>query len=296
VIQVTASIAGDQPDPYPWNNTYSTFIEAFEPRYADLAVQVKASADVITVRKKLTYTVTATNRGPDQASGVVVEEWLPPGVQLVSYSSDHGSCFAAWDQLILCEIGVLPAGAQARITIVVIPGEGGTIQNLAYVYNWAGSRELDQNFDNNQAVVTTTVRGPNPPVVTNASHTTWNVGFGFFVPCAEDFVYLQGELRVTSQSVYNRNSGSGRNATMFNGRGISGFSFRTGEAFVANGYSRSQQRYQSGFPATSSDTSNIMLKSASGDTRYVLHTNYHLTFGPNGEPRVSVDKSSVTCR
>jgi uncharacterized repeat protein (TIGR01451 family) len=65
--------------------------EAAAPE-ADLGITLGDSPDPVIVDQTLTYTLTATNNGPDGATGVVVTDVLPTGVAYVSGTATSGTC------------------------------------------------------------------------------------------------------------------------------------------------------------------------------------------------------------
>lgn len=115
---------------------------------ADLALTKSANSLSVTLGANVTYTLTATNNGPDAASGVTVQDALPAGETLVSASPSQGSCAAA-----TCSLGALASGAHATITIVAHTTQTGTLVNSATVH----ADQVDPNPANNTASATTLV-------------------------------------------------------------------------------------------------------------------------------------------
>ncbi|GBE23825.1 large cysteine-rich periplasmic protein OmcB, serovar C precursor [bacterium BMS3Bbin02] len=101
----------------------------------------------------VTYTVTATNNGPDTATGVSILEPLPTGVTLVSATPSQGSVTGStWT------VGTLSSGASAVLSIVatVDVGTGGvTTTNTASLDD---AIEEDTNSSNDSASVSLTPR------------------------------------------------------------------------------------------------------------------------------------------
>ena len=96
---------------------------------ADLAVMKQAPAEVI-YPDPFTYLVTVTNQGPAPATGVTLMDTLPAGLlNLVSISSNRGSCSASGDE-ITCALGTLLKGAIATVQITVTPSESAEDQAL----------------------------------------------------------------------------------------------------------------------------------------------------------------------
>jgi uncharacterized repeat protein (TIGR01451 family) len=123
---------------------------------ADLSVTKTDSPDPVTVGKPLTYTVTVTNNGPNDATAVTMSDTLPSGVTFVSATPSQGSCSGT--STISCSLGTLAKGASTAVTLVVTPTVAGTLSNTARV----SATESDPDPDNNTATAVTTV---NPEVV-----------------------------------------------------------------------------------------------------------------------------------
>jgi uncharacterized repeat protein (TIGR01451 family) len=106
-----------------------------------------------TVRSAITYTLRATDNGPNGATGVVVTDTLPPGVGFVSASSTKGTC-SFLSRRVTCGIGSLAAAASATVTVVAnAPSSPTTVTNTATVR----ANEADPNPVNNSASASTQV-------------------------------------------------------------------------------------------------------------------------------------------
>jgi len=105
---------------------------------ANLKIVKSDSPDPVRVGSTLTYAIGVENLGPSPATGVTVTDNLPKGVDLVSASGPSGACPAQGGK-VTCPIGSLDpvgvnyGGAQATVTIVVVPRAAGTIRNTATV-------------------------------------------------------------------------------------------------------------------------------------------------------------------
>ncbi len=136
-------------------------IGAFElvPTGADLAITKSGAPNPVVSGNRLTYTLTATNSGPRDATGVTVTDPLPATVHFNSVSSTQGSCSRSTtkpkDGTVTCSLGNLANGASASITIVVTTTTPGTLTNTATV----SGNQTDPNPLNNSATATTTVIG-----------------------------------------------------------------------------------------------------------------------------------------
>lgn len=124
------------------------------PTVADLAISLVDSPDSVTAGQNLTYTLTVTNNGPANATGVTVTDALPIGVSFVSVSAG-----CSGSGTVTCNVGNLASGASMTITLVVQPTVAGGISNFVSV---SGS-ETDSNTANNTAMAVTTINTPPPP-------------------------------------------------------------------------------------------------------------------------------------
>jgi uncharacterized repeat protein (TIGR01451 family) len=124
-------------------------------RAADLSVTLTDSPDPAAAGATLTYLVTASNAGPDPATGVTLLHALPPGGALLSVTPSRGSCTTRPDA-VSCSLGALPVGAGASVKVAVrTPVTPGMLASSASV---AGA-ETDPVFSNNSAAAATTVAG-----------------------------------------------------------------------------------------------------------------------------------------
>jgi uncharacterized repeat protein (TIGR01451 family) len=138
-------------------------IGAFEvvPTGADLSITKSGAPNPVVSGNRLTYTVSVTNNGPEDATGVTVTDPLPDNVHFNSVTPTQGTCTrsttkpAPKDGTVTCSLGNVAKGASASITIVVTTTTPGTLTNTAHV---SGSEE-DPNPGNNNATATTSVNG-----------------------------------------------------------------------------------------------------------------------------------------
>jgi uncharacterized repeat protein (TIGR01451 family) len=140
-------------DPDDNTSEFSQCVEVTTPVVdADLAIVKADSPDPITVGQTLTYTLTATNDGPLEATGVVVTDTLPSEVTFVSASGSQGSCNGT--TTVSCTLGNLTNGSSATVTIRVTPTTAGSLSNTASIQG----NQPDPNPANNTDTETTTVR------------------------------------------------------------------------------------------------------------------------------------------
>jgi uncharacterized repeat protein (TIGR01451 family) len=133
---------------------------AAPPGSTDFAITKTDSPDPVNVGSTLTYTIQVQNLGPDAATGVVVTDQLPKGVDFVSVTPTAGRC-AHKGKKVTCDLGGLSAptidyGSPPTVTIAVIPRQVGTITNTATVKGG----QKDPLSANNKATTTTSVIGP----------------------------------------------------------------------------------------------------------------------------------------
>jgi uncharacterized repeat protein (TIGR01451 family) len=107
-------------------------IEIQKQTGVDLSVSKVGDPNPVLVGDTLTYSLTASNAGPDLAMNVVVTDTLPAEVALVSAEVEGGSC-TTLDNVVTCMAGDLAAGDSAVVTIQVIPLEATTLSNCASV-------------------------------------------------------------------------------------------------------------------------------------------------------------------
>ncbi len=121
----------------------------------DISLTLTDSPDPVSIGGNLTYTITVANAGPATATGVRVTNTLPAGVNFVSANSSQGSTTLNGG-VVFADLGTVPGGANATVTIVVMPVTGGTLTNTAVV----SRAEADPLPGNNSASVSTLVKTP----------------------------------------------------------------------------------------------------------------------------------------
>ena len=100
----------------------------------DLSVTKTDSVDPVADIGSFTYTVTVTNNGPVDATGVTVVDTLPAEVTFDATGSTAG-CSESPAGTVTCSIGGLASGASAAVTIAVdvVPDTQGIISNTVSV-------------------------------------------------------------------------------------------------------------------------------------------------------------------
>lgn len=103
---------------------------------ADLALTKVADAAVVTAGRQVTYTLTATNNGPSDASDVLLTDTLPPSLTAAHASGPTGACTLAGQDL-TCQVGTLKPGQHQQVsvtaTLVSSTPAGSSVTNTATV-------------------------------------------------------------------------------------------------------------------------------------------------------------------
>ena len=127
----TAATSSDLPDPEPANNAAGADVTS--PRRPTSASTKTANHDPTGVDQVVTYTLTVSNAGPNDATGVEIQDALALGVIFVSAP---GCSFDATTRIVLCTVGDIANGASRTVTITVRPGSDlalSTLTNTATV-------------------------------------------------------------------------------------------------------------------------------------------------------------------
>ncbi len=118
----------------------------------DVAVTSTAPAAAI-AGNNVSVTVTVTNKGPNGASNVVLNDTLPAGAVFVSATPSQGSC--AGSAIVRCDLGTIANSGTATLNLTFIPGAAGTITNTAM----ASALQPDTDLTNNTATSSIVVTG-----------------------------------------------------------------------------------------------------------------------------------------
>jgi uncharacterized delta-60 repeat protein len=138
----------------------------------DLAASMSASTNSILAGSLLTYTTVITNKGPNTATGVVVTNVLPAGMQFVTATSSYGSVSSAGGQVV-ATLGFVTNGTAPTVSIVMTPLVPGLVTNVAT----ATSAEIDLNgADNTASVVVTVLPGADVGLVAGITPSPGTVG------------------------------------------------------------------------------------------------------------------------
>lgn len=169
--QNCASATGTQTENAPSDNSSCVSITVPPPPSGDLSVTKTAGSGPYSLGQNLTYTITASNVGVVNGTGVVVTDVLPAGLTFVSSSASTGTYNSGNGQW---TIGNLTAGASASLSIVVTPTAATTYNNCASI----SGTQTDNNSANNNSCFLITVINPSTDlsVTKTASASPYSVG------------------------------------------------------------------------------------------------------------------------
>ena len=166
-VTETATVSSDALDADLSNNTSSVTTQV-DPA-CDLVVQVTADTAVAASGVPFNYTVTVTNNGPCDASGVVLSDTLPAGVTYLTALSDSGVTPAETNGVVSATFATLPAGSSGQLVIAVNPtaAPGATLVDSAT----AVGQQADPDPDDGTATLSVPVRGVSNLVVSASAST-----------------------------------------------------------------------------------------------------------------------------
>jgi large repetitive protein len=156
-ITNTATVRGNEPESNTANNT-ATAVTTVNSQ-VDLAITKSGTPNPVKAGNQLTYTLTTTNNGPSNATGVTIVDTLPANVTYVSTTGSGTATYA--NGKLTINVGNMAVGGSATDTIVVTVNSGatGTLTNTAVV----SGNETETNMANNTATCTTQIDVPVVP-------------------------------------------------------------------------------------------------------------------------------------
>jgi uncharacterized repeat protein (TIGR01451 family) len=135
------------------NQRYLTVLHNDSGPRADLGLALARVTDPAHAGEAVTFTLTATNRGPDVAADVTLRNPVRAGATFVSADASQGTCVHA-SGVVTCALGSLPASASAAVTLRLRPTDPGTLWNTASV---TGSVIDPSTADNGASLATPVV-------------------------------------------------------------------------------------------------------------------------------------------
>jgi len=137
---------------------------------ADLSVTKTADASIVSVGQTVVFTVTVSNGGPSNATGIELKDQLPAALTLVSVVPSQGSYVSATG---IWSVGAIASGASATLTVTATVNAAGSATNTAEL---TAANQPDPNSvpnnnnatENDQASVTLSATGIPDVVLTKA--------------------------------------------------------------------------------------------------------------------------------
>lgn len=186
MITNLASASADEIDPNQCNNTASvcTFVNKAAAG-TDISVVKTHSPEPAGICAPVLYTITVTNNGPINATGIILDDQMPPSLEIINVNCSQGKCCICGDKgchhgmqkdgctsdyyhgeeckshedncsgssELICQLGSLAVGESAVVKVCVRPKMLGSIKNTAIVT----ANEEDFNPTNNESTDTLTV-------------------------------------------------------------------------------------------------------------------------------------------
>lgn len=149
------------------------------PASVNVSILASDSPDPVASGGNLTYSIAVSNSSGLAATGVVLTDTLPAGVNLVSATASQGVCSGT--SVVTCNLGTLNPSGSAFVTIVATTGAAGLISNVAALT----TSSFDPNTADNTVTTSTTVgqaaAGIQAQIDSAASGDTIVIGPGIYV-------------------------------------------------------------------------------------------------------------------
>lgn len=136
------------PDPNGGGDWEDVFVQAPPPPSADLSLGMSASPTNPAEGDPVTYTISVTNNGLHDASGIQITDALPAGVTFVGSSGAYDNGTGVWDA------GSLTVGSSTSIDIYVVVDAGTAGQTISNSASLSASTPSDPNGGSSSADIT----------------------------------------------------------------------------------------------------------------------------------------------
>jgi uncharacterized repeat protein (TIGR01451 family) len=131
------------------NNNSASVIVTNTPGIADLQITKSINTNNVQTNQPIVFSVTVHNLGPDTAADIVVRDYLPPGLIVLSSNVPHGTTYTSgtgvWNILSLA------SGASETLQLTTTRTTGGRVTNAVAITSAAST---DTNSANNTNFVT----------------------------------------------------------------------------------------------------------------------------------------------
>ena len=226
-VIATSVVSSETSDPDQTNNVVSLSTEIIAAKLPDLVVSRTAHSSDVNLKEPYSYTLTVTNNGLADATGVVLTEFLPSEVRtsdIVSINSIPNSRTTFNNSNLNVFLGDLKIGSSATVDLTISSSIAGELNSITQVSsNQADANPFDNVIVGKQVVNTTlpkvvdleltqTINKPNPLIgdQVTITLTLTNKGPGTataikvqdILPTGLKFVSVQSE-----QGVYDANNG-----------------------------------------------------------------------------------------
>jgi uncharacterized repeat protein (TIGR01451 family) len=173
-VDNSATIDGDQFDPSTANDTSSTVSTTVTP-VADLSITKSGPASGVEVGDDITYTLSAANAGPSDATSVEATDVLPAGLAFKSDGSD-AECTEDTPGTVTCDFGSIASGASSSHSFIATAGVAASpsVDNAATV---SGDQTDPEGANDTSNTVTTDVQG-GADLQLSKTNTTGSVNVG----------------------------------------------------------------------------------------------------------------------
>jgi len=175
---------------------------------ADLVVTHRQTPSPAVLSQKVSVEFTVINRGPQEATNVILESVLPETLRGTAISATQGACEI--NEKLVCKLGTLPVDGTASVTVVgVLEGADG----LSFSAN-AHAFELDSDLANNSLTVTSAVVAavdqPKPVVGETVATKAKSGKVKVRLPDTKIFVAIEGATEVPVGTVIDARKGEVR--------------------------------------------------------------------------------------
>lgn len=115
------------------------------------------------------------------------------------------------------------------------------------------------------------------------------------MPCANDFVSFEGTLHASYHTTYNGSSGRIQYDSMTHWSDAKGVGLNSGTTYVIIGKTSYRDTWGTGPSSYDYEDIHHLVGTGAGSDLF-YHVNNHVTFAPDGTPKVSIAKSWYTCK